>query len=531
MITILLLTCGTNACYHFAKILKEKFNGDFRIIGTDINKLWMVSSAPYLDVFYQCPYATSVEYYSFIINICKKEGVNYILPIFDADQQLFYDGNPDLYLIGVKSFGIPESIKYMYSSKEETNRYLSTIGIPIPKYYDLSEVCEEQDYFVKPKHGAGSVGARVANGKDLMSYRDEELIIQEICSEPEVTLECFYYNGQLRSVARIRLDCKSGVCTKTKVYQDDSLHAIVEMFVQKTSVPHIFNFQFMRNSAGNPVVTDVNLRAAAGMSLSYAAGWDEVSALAKIMLNEGQEQILKTVSNPIIEQYVIRAYTDIVTKKIRGRIAFDLDGTLLDSRERHASLMSKILSLKGIDIPTIDLVSFKSNGYNNIDWLQSKGIPFNDALEINAMWVRDIETPKYLSCDQLFDGVRELLNDLSKEFELYIITARNNKESLQIQLKDLNILQFFSEVIIVDSDAITPKRKSEELKMRCIDVFVGDTESDYEAAQSSGCRFFASTYGFRSSCFWDKYEVVKVNNIKEIQKIVAACAGCVLAGW
>ena len=36
--TLLLLTCGTNACYHIAKRLKELFGEKFRIVGTDINK-------------------------------------------------------------------------------------------------------------------------------------------------------------------------------------------------------------------------------------------------------------------------------------------------------------------------------------------------------------------------------------------------------------------------------------------------------------------------------------------------------------
>lgn len=518
MISVLLLTCGTNACYHFARILKENFNGAFRIIGADINKYWMVSCAQFLDEFYQCPYTESNEYYRFILNVCKKEHVKYILPIFDADQQLFYDGNPDLHLIGVKSFGIPETIRSMYSNKKETNKYLATIGIPIPKHYNLSNIREGNNYFIKPQNGNGSVGAKVVVGKDILIHKEEELIIQEICSEPEVTLECFYNNGQLRSIARVRLDCKSGVCTKTKIYQDNSLHSIAEKFVLQTNVPHIFNLQFMRNSKGNYVVTDVNLRPAAGMSLSYTAGWDVVSALAKIMLNKNQRDILETVSTQVTDQYIVRAYTDIVTKKIKSRIAFDLDGTLLDSRCRHSSLMADLLSSKGIDIPTCDLVSFKSNMHNNIEWLQSKGVSEDEAKEINAMWIRDIEKYEYLIFDQLYEGVRELLNDMSKDFELYLITARNNVKTLQMQLKDIDILQFFTEVVVVESNTLTTSRKSEELRKRCIDILIGDTESDLEAATGSECCFFASTYGFRSSKFWNKFQVNKVNNVQEIQK-------------
>ena len=73
------------------------------------------------------------------------------------------------------------------------------------------------------------------------------------------------------------------------------------------------------------------------MSLSYAAGWDEVTSLAKVML--GEERVVESVNNEVPEQYIVRAYTDIVTKKIQDKIGFDFDGTILDSRRRHEVLM------------------------------------------------------------------------------------------------------------------------------------------------------------------------------------------------
>ena len=103
MIKILLLSAGTNACYHCAKILKEKFKNYFYIVGVDINEQYLIPSCNYLDKFYQAPRSDSPEYYSFILKICKEENINYILPSFDIDQKLFYPENKDLLKLNIIS--------------------------------------------------------------------------------------------------------------------------------------------------------------------------------------------------------------------------------------------------------------------------------------------------------------------------------------------------------------------------------------------------------------------------------------------
>ena len=53
-------------------------------------------------------------------------------------------------------------------------------------------------------------------------------------------------------------------------------------------------------------------------------------------------------------------------------VAFDFDGTLLDSRNRHVVVMRDVLSQFNTDLNIDDLIEFKSNGKNNIDFLISK---------------------------------------------------------------------------------------------------------------------------------------------------------------
>ncbi|MBR5964574.1 MAG: ATP-grasp domain-containing protein [Treponema sp.] len=499
---LLLLSCGTNACFHIAKILKEKFNKDFYIVGCDINKRWLIPTCDYLDEFYQSPFSTDDNYYSFVLDICKKEKIDYLLPSFDNDQFLFSCDNHDLKELGVLSLAISSSLDF-YRDKECTNKFLESIGIPVPKRFKKDTVEEETEYFVKPVNGGGSIGIQKSTGAEIRKSTDgyKGYVIQELCFEPEYTLECFLYNNKIYSVVRERIASKSGVCTKTRLFQDKELEKYAYKLAENAELPHIFNMQFMKNQKDEYVCTDMNLRTAGGMSLSYAAGWDEVSAFANILLEKDEKTITSSVDKVIPEQYIIRHYEDSVTKIVKKRIAFDLDGTLLDSRKRHEIVMSDVLKKHGLDLDSSGLVTFKSDGHNNIDWLLSKGISEDNAKKINKEWISLIENAEYLQADFLYPNVREVLNNLSKENDLFLVTARNNKENARKQIKRLGIAQYFSSISVVDTCSETSALKAVELTKFNTEYFIGDTESDYKAAQIADCDFYAVGYGFRSKKF------------------------------
>lgn len=517
MIRLLLLSCGTNACYHISKILKEKFRDDFYIVGCDINKLWKIQTCLYLDDFFQAPLSNDENYYKFVLDICRKEKINWILPSFDSDQFLFSCDNEDLKELGVYSFGINSSLEF-YKNKDKTNKYLESIGIPVPKKFLIEDIEENQKYFIKPLNGIGSSGAEIKQGSEISLLKNKEkYIVQEICHEPEITLECFCYKNKIYSIARERLASKSGVCTKARVFRSKKLLSIACKFAQKTNLPYIFNMQFMKNKSGSFVCTDLNLRTAGGMSLSYAAGWDEVSALAKIMLCKNDSEIISSVNKDIPEQYVVRHYEELVTKIVKNKIAFDLDGTLLDSRKRHEIVMKEVLKNHSVELDVSDLVSFKSYGNNNIEWLLSKNVSENEAKEINKEWISLIENEEYLKNDVLYPDVIKVLKNLSKENDLFLITARNNKANVVSQIRNLGIAQYFKNIYVVSSSFGTAALKSEKLRENFINIFIGDTESDYEAALIADCKFEAVSYGFRNKVYWEKRNINCIEKIESIK--------------
>ncbi len=505
MLNLLILSCGTNASYHMSKILKEKFNNDFYLIGADVNESWLVPSINFLDKFYKVPYLESPEYLPTIEKILCTEKVDYILPSLDSDQSFFHSSSAVLKKYSVKTLSTPVDSLLIYKNKLTMGHFLISNGFDVPKIYLREECKDDTLYFIKPLCGLGSVGAESKKGCELKDIDDGKYIIQELCIGPEITMECFSYGSFFSCICRERLATKSGVCVKARVFKDSYLEFLGKKFATTLKTPHYFNLQFMKNSQDKYVITDVNLRSAGGMGLSYAAGWDVTSSLANIMLNKTLNDICQSLPNDIQEQFVVRTYVDIVTKKSKKVVAFDLDGTLLDSRARHIIVLKRILQSKNIKIDVSNLIQYKRNGKNNVDFMLEEGIDISTAEEIQDEWIKNIENDEALQNDTLYSHAIELLEKYNNS-DRVLITARNNEENLKRQLKQLEIEKYFKAIYVVAANKQTSQSKSQILQEIGAVLYIGDTLSDYNAAKKANIDFIHQDNGFHCSHIISKHK-------------------------
>lgn len=312
---ILVLACGLNSAYHMINVLKNNYPKEFHIIGTDINDPYLVSSINLVDKFYKVSNSKNNKFYQEIISILDKENIDIIVPIFDLDQKLFYKDNPDLLDRKIISTAPTKKTFKYYGDKEKLSNFLSKNGLPTPKIYSFEKIIKNNEYFLKPKDGVGSIDAKKATGKDILCQKEiNNYIIEEICYPPELTVEAFFFRNKISTVTRERLETKAGVCTKTCIYYNQDLENIVKKFTKIIAVPTIFNLQFMKNQENKFVITDVNLRLAGGMGLSYKAGWDEISALSDIWLNKDEKEIFSHLKLNFKKQWITRVYEEIITK-------------------------------------------------------------------------------------------------------------------------------------------------------------------------------------------------------------------------
>lgn len=179
-------------------------------------------------------------------------------------------------------------------------------------------------------------------------------------------------------------------------------------------------------------------------------------------------------------------------------VAFDFDGTLLDSRARHGIVLGDILAENNIDIDVSDLIDFKRDGANNVAFLISRGVDDDVARRIQSEWVRRIERDDYLAHDTMYADALDLLNKYGAGADLVLITARANVAGLHAQVDKFNLKKYFRDIYVVSPGVDAAAAKADILSRIGAVCIIGDTASDACAAKTAGIEFIFHENGFHN---------------------------------
>lgn len=185
------------------------------------------------------------------------------------------------------------------------------------------------------------------------------------------------------------------------------------------------------------------------------------------------------------------------------RIGLDFDGTLVTCDAKQKICMRDACSTHDIEIDIDRYWSMKREGFNNIKALERLGVEVELAQLVNGFWMQHIETLEYLRADKLFPGTLSFLDRLSQYAELWLISARKNPSLLIEQVIKLGLSNWFSDVLVVTS---TPgSLKKEDYFRNCrLDLYIGDSELDSNAANKAGIDCLLVSTGQRSGDFLTK---------------------------
>lgn len=189
------------------------------------------------------------------------------------------------------------------------------------------------------------------------------------------------------------------------------------------------------------------------------------------------------------------------------KIFLDLDGTILDVKRRCYRLYVNILSHGGFDC--LDIWEY---------WMEKRAkvseeeIASRTTTPVFAKYYIEkrlslIDTMDYLVLDRVLDGAYGTLDKWSLDHDLYIVTARQDRSTLDQQLALFDLHKYFKVVY----SAGKPRIKKEKLikhevsdKTNC--VIIGDTERDIKAGKSLGIKTVAVNSGIR-----ERYHLKKAN--------------------
>ncbi len=188
-------------------------------------------------------------------------------------------------------------------------------------------------------------------------------------------------------------------------------------------------------------------------------------------------------------------------------IGFDLDGTLWDYADRYADIFAEVLEgQEGIHLPTVQEVR-NATGLAALTYIETLFPRLKNASDTEKMAL--FGKAEKIGCDlilqqggRLYDGLEQMLKTLSERYSLFIAS---NCEPLYLE----NFLQFygfrhyFSDVICQNLPG-AKGTKGENIRVVCErngfshPVFVGDAQSDADAAKAAGVPFIWTTYGYGS---------------------------------
>lgn len=187
------------------------------------------------------------------------------------------------------------------------------------------------------------------------------------------------------------------------------------------------------------------------------------------------------------------------------KLFFDLDGTLLDISERYYRVYNDILTEAG----------FSSIGKEKYWDAKRHKVPEDQILamtdasdfykDYNKKRLLLIEKNDYLSNDYLHEGVIEVLESLSKKYQLVLVTLRKSSYQLEKQLIDLKLMGYFTHVLRSE-DNLEPRWM---IKYNLIKEYIGnkhdfshvlisDTENDIIAGNELGFKTIAVLNGIRT---------------------------------
>lgn len=190
------------------------------------------------------------------------------------------------------------------------------------------------------------------------------------------------------------------------------------------------------------------------------------------------------------------------------RVILDLDGPVLDGRDRHYECYREILSESHRKPLPVEIYwDLKRNKTPLREVLKQTGA--DDILGIfQRDWLARIEEMRFLKLDIVWPGVEAAIKNVRLHgWEVTLVTKRQSKTKLMQQLESLGLASCFDQVIVTGLE----QHKSEMLKTHLPGavfsraIWIGDTELDIQEARETGAFAWTVTCGLRSPQFLESY--------------------------
>lgn len=489
---VLITGAGTTTAITVLKALRS--------VGDQSIQLFMGDPEPncagaYLGDQYICmPFANDPEFEKKISEICTKHRINLVIPIIDYEFMSWSRMAQELLTLGVRVVISKPNVIEICGQKDLTIEYFNKIGAPCPATWRVQNISDPDNLsfplFIKPRRGRASLNTQQVNNVEEYLYyssKENDLIVQPLLSGDEVSIDTLsdFKGNFLSACPRIRVEVKNGQAYRSLTTESPELVDYAKSIVEGLPIIGPANIQCFLTDRG-PQFIEINPRFGAGTILSIKAGLNGPAALVNIA-REKNNQNLKPRPNV----WMFRYWQEVFVDRCEFPIFFDLDGPILDVSRRHYEVYRSILHEAHKPVIPYEQYWKEKRARRSHREVLSHTAGKDFYKSFTQQWFDKIEREDYLQLDTIWPWVKDVLADLYRKHDIYVITSRSNPERLRKQLDWLGLTRWFKNILCRPARQNAAHEKVTAIRERFLGVppkgtIVGDTEADIECGKELG---------------------------------------------
>lgn len=320
-ITVLLTACGAQFIPGLVNCLKDNGERRIRLIGTNMGD--DKTLYPLFDAFYVVPAANDSTYVDSLLDICKKEKVDVLLPFMSAELSVLVDRKSEFEEIGVKvSVSNRESVE-ITNNKLKFYQFLKEQGLQVPKFHAIKNVNEllsacravgypQKAVCVKATELSGSRGIRIIDASksryDILfnqkpnsfftTFKDLDETLRERAQIPEMmameylpgaegSIDLLAENGEILYMAyRESNVIFASIPQEATLTDNQEAYEIAKKVIKVLKLSGNADLDFKCDENGHPVLMEINPRIAATMQIFKEGGVNFPYLRVKQLLGE-----------------------------------------------------------------------------------------------------------------------------------------------------------------------------------------------------------------------------------------------------
>lgn len=278
--TVLITGAGGPAPMGMISVLR---NWGYKIVAVDMAEK---TPAFYLaDAAYVVPPGGHSTFKNVLREICHRENVDAIVSVVDEELIHVAELERDGYQVIQPESDFISLCLDKYRCMNELRRH----GIEAPETWLVGELPAQPVYplLIKPIVGRGSRGIGILRSQvDLndylatTNYQSHELMIQEYIEGTEYTVSVIVWrDGVVQEVVPKEIICKQGVTRMAITRKNPKIDMQCRKIQEHFHANGPFNVQLRINSEGTPMIFEINPRFSTSITLTMAAGADELGGL------------------------------------------------------------------------------------------------------------------------------------------------------------------------------------------------------------------------------------------------------------